>query len=169
MFKRAFRRVITGVVALTSLGLAFHFVYLVVASQTRDTAQGKVLSTDIEERKGGRGATLFRPQVNYRYVVDGQVYHGHVVTPYEMDQEGSEDYARKLVHRFSPKRGCVVYYQPRRPADAILVVRPRGSTVFLFSFMGLIGAVALVYFIYPEYESKMRASRDTHRRGPTSG
>jgi hypothetical protein len=122
------------------------------ASESWPTAPGEVLSSRIETKTrtsssssaGGtrrtREVTLHRPEVQYRYVVDGTGYLGNRITFYD---GADEHYGRSqmTVARYPAGATLAVRYDPK---DATQSVLEPGDTEGLSPFFILGGGFLLI-------------------------
>jgi len=105
-------------------------IYLQAAAARYPTVRGRVIESRVE-RHGGRH-TSYVPTIHYRYAVDGRTYDGRR-WGYGVNVSGEEE-AERLVGPYPAGREVDVHYNPRDPADAILLAGVRGADVFMVLF-----------------------------------
>lgn len=84
------------------------------ASKNWPTAKGEILESKIEEDSDG-----WIPHVRYRYTFDQQDYTGEQIGFYTPNS-GTEAYANQQLTRFPVGKAVFVYYNPRKPQEAVL-------------------------------------------------
>ena len=97
--------------------------------------QGTVTESRVDESRGSKGGTTYKPHVAYRYTVAGREFHGD---RYEFGSMSSSDgYARssEVVRRCAPGAAVTVYYDPARPESAVLVRELPGGFFFMLLFL----------------------------------
>lgn len=81
---------------------------------------GEVLSTRLVHMPSpGTAATSYRPEVRYRYTVDG-VEHESDVFLHGMESGGSESWAQRIADRYPPGARVTVLHHPVLPEKACL-------------------------------------------------
>ena len=109
-------------------------LYLQAAAAGYPTARGRVLESSIESRPGRRrsDSATSVSRIHYAYVVEGQTYDGrrwrYGVAP------SGEGEAERLVASYPAGREIDVCYNPRDPADAILLPGVSGADAFMMLF-----------------------------------
>jgi hypothetical protein len=96
--------------------------------------QGVVLTSKLNYSSGDEGGTTVAPKVRYRYAVAGNKYLGD---RYDFAEVSSSDgsYARRVVAENPAGKAVTVYYNPDKPADAILSLNAPASGYFLLLFL----------------------------------
>lgn len=95
-----------------------------VASRSWPTAEGSVLGAAVEREPasvgpGGRAYHLFSPAVEYEYEVRGERYSCSTVSAADMSTTNAAR-AERIAERYAPGSRVTVYYNPRRPGQAVL-------------------------------------------------
>ena len=97
---------------------------LVEASMHWQTTTGKIIASEVThgpqtERGGTRAAPKFYPEIKYEYVVNGAMFSS--------ERRGiggeigmAENAARTIAERYAVGSDVTVYYDPARPAEALL-------------------------------------------------
>lgn len=107
------------------------------------STQGIVLSSKVKVSDDSEGGSSYGPRIKYRYTVAGQDYIG---TRYDFASMSSSDssYARRVVRENPPGKAVTVYYDPRKPSEAILSLAAPGMAYFLLLFLQPFFLVGLV-------------------------
>jgi hypothetical protein len=93
-----------------------------------------VLASRVEVHRGSK-STTYRPDVEYRYQVAGQMYSSRAVLPARAS--ASSRWAHEVVRRYPPGAGTTAYHDPGNPAAAFLY-RHYSFAPYLLVFMGMI-------------------------------
>ncbi|GIW79159.1 MAG: hypothetical protein KatS3mg105_0966 [Gemmatales bacterium] len=134
------------------LSLSAYLTYGSVASyqeQRRAQATFKpvsavVLTSRVRRIPGDEGSDTFRPEVKYRYEVDGQRYESD---RFAFFAKGYSDYleAKRVADRYPVGSTVTAYYDPSDPAKAVLDPHaPERSSVLLLA--GILGVFWLAGF-----------------------
>jgi hypothetical protein len=139
--------------ALLWLSFAGFFAYVAggaYAKQWRASvgyvpAPGIVVRSDVKTVRW-RNHDEYRPMIAYRYTVSGADFESrrYAFATYHVYRDADE--ARRVVRQYPPGAGVTVYYDPGRPANAVLnASRPRVSLrlVLVAAMLGS-GVVLLV-------------------------
>jgi hypothetical protein len=94
---------------------------------------------------GGRSAWTWLPRFTYQYVAGGQVYRGSRIAFY---RRCTGSCAQELVARHPAGSQVQVYYDPARPAEAVMDRSLRALWLLPF-FAVVCGALAIVFFKLP--------------------
>lgn len=124
------------VVGLGMAGYGGSLVYSGMASGLRPTVIGEVVRTDVSvpthNRLSTRQDTRFRPVVEYRYHVNGQVYDSSRLGLGPVPSSRSAADAQTTVDRLLNADGSVtVYYLATDPSDALIDPGPPPTGVLL--------------------------------------
>ena len=121
---------ITGVLAWFAIGSLVMQRYAELHYQQTG---GTVLASRVKTHAGSEGTTV-SAQVKYRYFVQGQEYIGD---RYDFLGGSSSDrsYAYRIVYENPPSKSVIVYYDPSRPAKAVLTLAAPASSYFLLLFL----------------------------------
>lgn len=105
-----------------------------LASRDWREAEGRVLTAQAISHHMWRGITLGNLQFRYAYRVDGTLYEGHrySLTGFTPTQGGAQSVART----FEPGTRITVWYNPARPAEAV-VDRGDPQVPFVLGIAGL--------------------------------
>ena len=108
---------------------AWGFMNLSTAMESRSwpTADGKITSSQVvkkverytDSNNRRRNRTIYEAQVRYDYKVGGRSLIGSRVTMADSGSS-SESRAKKIIKRYPPGSACTVYYNPDKPAEAVL-------------------------------------------------
>jgi hypothetical protein len=126
-----------AVLALGTLVLAISLirVYKFRASKTWISTTGKIISSEMETRRGGRRRSItYHAAIVYDYSVEGTKYSGNRIC---FGDYGSSDanHARQILNRYPAGMQVSVYYNPSKPKDAVLE-RRLSWTVYLALIVG---------------------------------
>jgi len=99
----------------------YFFIGLVrqAATGAWPAAQGEVLDSHVVSHRG-RKSTTYRPEVTFRYTVDGRSYTADTVTRGTTFADSSS-YAQRVVNSHPRGRRVSVHYNPDNPAEAVLL------------------------------------------------
>lgn len=129
--------VVAAVLLLVGLGLVGGGVFATLEENERSAlpeTNGTVLSSELETVPG---EDAYRPNVTYRYAVDGTTYTTDVVFPPTLEGEGSREWASGVVDEYDPGDRVNVTYDPDSPDDGY--IRERRSPTPVISFgMGMV-------------------------------
>ena len=130
------------------LGVFFLFAGLRAVSMRRasrswPSASGQVTGSEIQvktfhflTRMGGT-STEYRPQIHYAYNVDGIPYQGAQITYGSIDV--SQPAAQAMLDKYPPGAEVAVYYNPKKPGEAVLEHADTG--VAWFAILGALAAL----------------------------
>jgi len=158
----------TGGVVLLILGVIFFglgalFLFLTLrarqkakTSQGWPTAQGTVLSVDIQEHSSydeddHHTSVSYEPVVQYQYSVSGRQYTNKKIAFGATSFDRST--AQKKAGQYAAGMAVSVHYNPNKPEESVLETSVGGSTVFmvvgiLFAVIGLMGCcVSMILFL----------------------
>ncbi|MCU0514995.1 MAG: DUF3592 domain-containing protein [Anaerolineae bacterium] len=108
------------------------------ATQTWASAGGRILSAQIEMKRGQRGYTPY-PAIVYEYAVDGRTYHStRINAGLTM---GGTFIAQQTLDRYPPGSPVTVYYNPANPAEAVLEQNAPSAGVFKWMVIFIIFSV----------------------------
>jgi hypothetical protein len=129
------------VVCLAFFGVGARLVWLEHHRLTTyEPMTATVLAEQVVESRDSDGGTTYRPEVTYRYEVDGRTYVGKRVTPLNEGRGGH--WAYDLVRRFAVGGTYTGFYDPAHPSDAYLL-RQRSLLPYLFVGIPLAALVLL--------------------------
>jgi hypothetical protein len=138
-----------GFIFLVGLGMTIGFGYLVkkgISARSWPTVEGKILSSTLVAKEKAKGVQLYGSSLKFEYKVDGKHYQGK-------NADLLEWHNAKIIKLFKAEkyfagRPVKVYYNPMKPAEAILEPGVKFKYVYP-AFCGLLLCAALVYgFIY---------------------
>lgn len=99
--------------------------------------KGKIIRSHfVDDSEGG----IFR--VEYEYVVDNQYFHSTRLAPFFMLYNASE-----MAKKYPVDAVVTVYYNPHRPAEAVLEVRSPMTWVLIVGGAVCIGIAAFLLFV----------------------
>ncbi|HYL73423.1 MAG TPA: DUF3592 domain-containing protein [Bryobacteraceae bacterium] len=130
-------------VGLLLLGVWFMLRKKAQASLQWPSSRGRVISSDINRRQDNDGDWIEEARVVYEYMVGGASLQGHRIAFGGSGAGG----ARKSVERYPTGANVDVYYDPAKPASAVLE-RSAGGATFVLPLVGgvfaIVGIVLLV-------------------------
>lgn len=148
-----------GLIAL--LGLVFVLIGLrqrqrALASARWPGVPGRALSAEVKKQvyttgKGNsrRSDAWYSPNVKYEYVVDGVRYESDRVA-FGGLQKHSEEEVRQVIEKAMPAGSLRVFYNPRRPQDAVLLNTEQsgvGGALVAGVVIIIAAAVTALYFL----------------------
>jgi len=133
--------------ALVILGLVFVVITPLSIKRGKKSenwpqTQGNVISSEVEIRQEidteGDTSTYYYPRIHYEYNVGGEKFQS---SKYRfLDASMTRSKANELVGSYSPGQTVTVYYDPAKPAEAVLIT---GAPKFLFVF-AVIGGLLII-------------------------
>jgi hypothetical protein len=112
------------------------------------TAEGKIVSSEVEQKevyRRKRIRTVFDPQIQYSYEVDGKAYTGHRIDYYEDQASENEQTAIAVSSKYPAGEDVKVYYNPQDPASSLLEPGVTGSNAtWSWAMIGLGGFLTLI-------------------------
>jgi hypothetical protein len=127
-----------GVVGLPLIGIMTLSQQVFVSRLV--AVQGSVVSKRIVQ--AGVRQTLFKPVIEYTYVVDGVTYRNQTFSP--LQDEGTEEWARSVLQDYRVNAPCTVYIASGNPRTSVLSSRPSAESTWRMMgglVLGLIGTV----------------------------
>ncbi len=105
---------VTVIVGLALAGYSARNIYWSFVNPSWPTVQGQVVSSEIRMISGSKGSWKWpRPEVKYRFSVDGIEYWGDRITfGYERD---TQEYADAMTLKYPLAAPVAVHYHPRDP------------------------------------------------------
>lgn len=142
-------------ICLQICGIIFIILFLGIYYQTRksmkwSTTTGKILSSSISSWNiSGEVEKLHEARIEYQYEVDGKLYCSKRAYYGDWLATSSSSYVKKIVEEYSKKPNCVVYYNPRKPQNAVLI-KNIAPPVYLLLVFGLvcIGSDICIYLFF---------------------
>lgn len=136
-------------------GILFIILFLGIYYQTRKsmrwaTTKGKILSSSISSwNMSGEVEKLHETKIEYQYEVDGRLYSSKRVYYGDWLATNSLSYVKKITEGYGIKPSCVVYYNPRKPQNAVLIkgIAPPVYSLLVFGLV-LIGADICIYLFF---------------------
>lgn len=151
-------RSILFMLGFIAIGVAFGFKAVngrvrAKAAQNWPKTKGKVLASEVVEDRfrsiTGKASIAFIPEISYQYLVTGTTYESSVV----IFGETTYDYitASNICEKFAVDSEPVIYYNPNKPADSVLLpqvtegLRSLIPGIFFIVVGLLIGILAFVF------------------------
>lgn len=152
--------------ALLGIGVALAFaggrmVYRSKVSKDWPTVQGTVLSSRVETLRSKR-AVSFRPEVSYRYEVNGIPYTSDTVA-FDGNGSGGLADAQAMTRHYATGAPVTLHYEPEDPSVACIEC---GSTGFVNYLVTLGGAVFALVAAWGLVEMARTGLRDGKRQAP---
>jgi hypothetical protein len=122
-------------------------------SQAWPGTTGQIIFADVKHVSDGEGNDLYRPEVRYRYQVNGKQYHNRRITfklqnPLENMFGRDRRRAAEIVKQYAIGREVTVYYQPNRPKRATLEPGHSSISLLLLQVGFLAGIVFLILLVF---------------------
>ena len=105
------------------------------ASKSWPQTPGTIQRSFVLVEKDSDGGNSYTPKVEYDYTVEGTVYQGSRLR-HGPTGSSSRAYADRAVALFAPGTKVLVFFNPQRPADAVLV-QGAGWLNLLFAVVGV--------------------------------
>jgi hypothetical protein len=139
-------QVIIAVVLVVSLGASGVTYYLLVyqPQQAIDAAEptnGTVVSSNVERVERSNERDRFRPNITYRYTVDGETYTNDNYISGANTELYSKPVAEDRADTFQPGRNVTIQANPENPQQSYLLEKGPQQTDYLT--VGVFGVVAL--------------------------
>ncbi|MDX2212037.1 MAG: DUF3592 domain-containing protein [Oculatellaceae cyanobacterium bins.114] len=114
--------ILGAIVGLSLIGMACSGFWKSRQTRRWQTTSGKVISTMMKEQRV-KTRLVYQPKVRYEYVVDRNWYQANRIRV--GDRWGGSDFAKaeEQLRRYQPGTEVTVYYNPRRPQDAVLELK----------------------------------------------
>ena len=131
--------------------LAFDFmcvrgIVMQTAANDYPSVPGKVIDSRVETHSDSEGGTSHKAKVRYAYTVNDQPYEGDRVR-YGM-HTGGKKASRSFVQKHAPGTPVTVYYNPAKPAEAILEPGVSGADLFMILFLTPFNVVMLGSWVF---------------------
>ncbi len=142
-----------------AIGIAFGFKAVkgriqAKAAQTWPKTKGKVLTSEVTEDRfrsvTGKASIAFIPEISYQYLVNGKMYESRTV----IFGETTYDYitASNICEKFAVDSEPVIYYNPNKPADSVLLPQVTEGLRSLIPgiFFVVVGImIGIMAFVFP--------------------
>ncbi|MBP6178454.1 MAG: DUF3592 domain-containing protein [Anaerolineales bacterium] len=116
------------------------------ASQHWLNANGQILNTYISTQGSANKGKSHQVHISYSYEVMGQGYQGNQLSfGSEGNSYDTRSSAEKEIARFPEGSPVTVYYDPDRPAEAVLERKYNSTGAILAVILGVLGAGIMVY------------------------
>jgi len=136
-----FGSLIFGVVFVGTGYFVFHLsmdaYHMGQASETWPTVQGGVIYSKVVTSHNSKGRTLYRPDIQYAYRVDGKEYKSNKIKAAGTTSSSDSSRAYESVSQYPAGRSVTVHYNPVKPWVSVLQSGIASSTYWLFVFGGL--------------------------------
>lgn len=119
------------------------------AVQEYEPTEATIVAAEVAERTDSDGDTTYRPEITYRYTVDGQTHEHDNVFPGGFRRwSGQESWAKEWITEYPDGQTVTVHYDPSDPGSAYLVDDglPNGW-LFLPLVAGFFSIVAIGLFV----------------------
>ncbi|GMU08414.1 MULTISPECIES: DUF3592 domain-containing protein [Corallococcus] len=145
--------------ALLGIGVALAFaggrmVYRSKASKDWPTAQGTVLTSRVETLRSKR-AVSFRPEVSYRYEVNGVPYTSDTVA-FDGHGAGGLADAQAVSRHYAAGSPVTLHYEPEDPSVACLQCGDTGVVNYLVTLGGAVFALVAAWGLVELARSSLR-------------
>lgn len=127
---------------LIGIGLLLSAVWdmcLAAESSHWPQAEGTILESRLETESGPEGA-VYRPQVHYRYFIDGAPMIGTRACFGDRLLVSWSAPARRIVRTYRPETTVSVHYDPAWPYDSVLEPRVNRLLIFQAAFGAVFAA-----------------------------
>jgi hypothetical protein len=149
--------------ALLGVGMALAFaggrmVYRSRVSQDWPTAQGTVTSSRVETLRSKR-AVSFRPEVSYRYEVNGVPYTSDTVA-FDGHGSGGLETAQAVSRHYTTGSTVTLHYEPEDPSVACLQCGDTGFVNYVVAVGGALFALVAAWGLAEMARTTLRDSRN---------
>ncbi|RKH83280.1 DUF3592 domain-containing protein [Corallococcus sp. AB045] len=153
--------------ALLGIGVALAFaggrmVYRSKVSRDWPTVQGTVVSSRVETLRSKR-AVSFRPDVSYRYEVNGIPYTSDTVA-FDGHGAGGLAEAQAVSHHYAAGAPVTLHYEPEDPSVACLQCGDTGLVNYVLALGGAVFALVAAWGLVELARSSLRDARDAAPR-----
>ncbi|OUL17640.1 hypothetical protein BV372_34750 [Nostoc sp. T09] len=129
---------------------------------------GTILAVKVEERSTkGRNRKLYQIIVSYEYVVNGKRHQSQQLFAGDSGVANSRVLTEQRLRNYQPKADVKVYYNPRKPKEA-LIEREIDSTTYSLLAIGsvllLLGLVFALFIVFNELKDCGITLNSTHPR-----
>jgi len=103
------------------------------------TVEGRIVRTDVEERRGGKGNRLrYLPVLEYAYVVAGREWTSSTFSSGGMEKFRDLEDAQAVQRQYPLGRRVLVHYDPDAPGEAVLEPAPAWESWVLIGIGSLV-------------------------------
>lgn len=130
--------------------LFFCIYYQMRKSRRWATTRGKILSSSVSSwNMTGEVEKVYEAKIKYQYEVDGRLYSSKRAYYGDWLATNSSSYMKKITEEYSINPHCVVYYDPRKPQNSVLIrgIVPPVYSLLVFGLV-FIGADICVYLFF---------------------
>jgi hypothetical protein len=137
-------QVLASVVGAFLIGVAVRNIVRGAASRRWPQAQGRILRSFVLVHKHDDGGESFVPQIEFEYLVEGRTHRG-MRLQYGRIGSGSRRRAERVLAPFPAGASVRVFFDPRKPADAVLVPgAARGNAVIVLAGVAFLAGACLI-------------------------
>jgi hypothetical protein len=113
------------------------------------TAEGTIISAQVQTRRTRKRGTVHRPFVKYQYQVDGESYTANTLSYGNWYTTIGRSSADEKVKQYPAGSAVQVHYNPRKPAEAILESKSGVAWMLfamgtVFFLVGIAAALGLI-------------------------
>jgi len=142
---------VSAIFALVGVGLLAWWVIArrrAAASQAWPAAPGQITSAMVHsfQRRDNEGdvTTYYEPRVEYAYTIAGETHTGKRIA-FGAPASANRKRAEQAISHYAPGTAVEVYYNPARPADAVLERSVSNMLGALLAGIGLLGGSVAVF------------------------
>ena len=121
------------------------------ASQRWPSTTGRILASQVTSHRSlnsnGTHTTIYKPQIQYEYIAEGQSYQSAQLSYSMVDGMSAEGWAEGIVDKYQPGSNVQVYYNPAKPADAVLEHASGGLGRILVLILGGVELFLIVFLV----------------------
>ncbi|QDV48123.1 DUF3592 domain-containing protein [Gimesia fumaroli] len=136
------------------------------ASKNWPTTKGVVLKSKVaSHRSSNSNSSTYSAEITYRYQVEGQNYKCGTVWFGSDVSTSNRSLAQDTVKKYPVDKQVVVYYDPQKPAAAVLEPGVFKTTYFYYVFGWLFMGPGILMTGIPLFRWLVRVGRGTDERG----
>lgn len=139
-------------ITLTADGMLLYSIGKQFWSYTYPTTEGTILKCEVTSDSDGEGTT-YDLEIEYQYVVHGQVYHGDKYRHQSVKTQG--DWCTPIAKQYPVDSRRPVFYDSGRPDQAVLLRGIEGVDLYIllfltpFNLIMLAGWLVAYYSLFP--------------------
>lgn len=137
-------------------GILFIVLFLCIYYQSRKSmrwamTRGKILSSSVSScNMSGGVEKVYEAKIEYQYEVDEKLYSSKRAYHGDWLATSFSSYVKKMTKEYSLKPNCEVYYDPRKPQNAVLI-KGIAPPIYTLLYGGLFFlAIDILLFVFKD-------------------
>jgi hypothetical protein len=135
----------SGMVLLFDGLIGYQFLHQ-FESRNYSSTTARITHSEVIRRTGSKGGTVYEPDIRYHYEVNGQVFDSTRLRYGTESISSSVNWATRLVNEHPVGLETQIYFNPKNPADSLLLPGLDGSDIFGILFLMPFNMIALVFW-----------------------